>query len=547
MDEPLIRVMALHALAYCERLFFLEEVEEIRVADEAVWEGRRLHEELDEVEELTSLTLESEVLGLRGRLDAARRRGGGWFPVEHKRGRAFRDPQGNAHLWLSDLVQVVAYALLLEEHVGAPVLEARVRYHRDNVTVRCEITEYERRLVLDHVARARALRAQVERPPVTTRAGSCVRCSLAPVCLPEEGRLASALERQGGETPSPVRLYPPDAERRALHVTTQGAKVGLSRGKLRATFGSERLGELGLGEISDVVLHGYAQITTQALRTCASEGIPVHWLTQGGAYTGSFFGPNLSVQRKVRQYDALRAPDGLALALACRVVEAKIAHQTQLLMRATRGDEARRDVVREALASMRRLQKRAARASDVQELLGFEGSAAKLYFEQLPSLVLEEEMRPSGRTRRPPRDPFNALLSFCYGLLYRDVLAAIIRVGLEPTLGLMHTPRSAAPPLVLDLMEIFRVPIVDLAVLGAVNRKTFSLNEDFELTSQKVWLSEAGRRKAIALYERRKHEEYRHPMLDYSLSYARMMELEVRLLEKEWMGESGLFATFRFR
>ena len=156
-------------------------------------------------------------------------------------------------------------------------------------------------------------------------------------------------------------------------------------------------------------------------------------------------------------------------------------------------------------------------------------------------------MRSWGRSRRPPKDRFNALLSFLYGQLYRDLLSVIMRVGLEPALGVMHTPRSAAPPLVLDMVELFRVPVVDIAVLGAVNRQTFDSEKDFDVTPVKVWLSESGRKKALEVYERRKHEEYKHPVLDYSLSYARQMELEVRLLEKEWSGEPGLFAQFRFR
>jgi CRISPR-associated protein Cas1 len=128
---------------------------------------------------------------------------------------------------------------------------------------------------------------------------------------------------------------------------------------------------------------------------------------------------------------------------------------------------------------------------------------------------------------------------------YRDLSTVILRVGLEPGLGILHQPRSTAYPLVLDLLELFRVPVVDIAVLGAVNRAHFDPEVDFEAHGSGVWLTDAGRRKLIAVYERRKHEEHRHPALEYSLSWARMMELEARLLEKEWSGEPGLFARLR--
>src|SRR5437899_807320 len=117
---PTLRVMALHALAYCERLFYLEEIEELRVADEAVWAGRRLHVELDEPADVVELTLESAALGIRGRLDAVRRRSGELYPIEHKRGRARRDIAGRPLAWDSDALQAAAYALLLEQHTGTP-------------------------------------------------------------------------------------------------------------------------------------------------------------------------------------------------------------------------------------------------------------------------------------------------------------------------------------------------------------------------------------------------------------------------------------------
>lgn len=96
-------------------------------------------------------------------------------------------------------------------------------------------------------------------------------------------------------------------------------------------------------------------------------------------------------------------------------------------------------------------------------------------------------------------------------------------------------------------MELFRVPIVDMAILGAVNRRSFDPELDFKVTGAQIWLSDEGRRKAIEIYERRKHEEYRHPVIGYTLSYARMMELEARLAEKEWSGEPGVFARLRIR
>jgi CRISPR-associated protein Cas1 len=139
-----------------------------------------------------------------------------------------------------------------------------------------------------------------------------------------------------------------------------------------------------------------------------------------------------------------------------------------------------------------------------------------------------------------------ALSPVGYALLYKDCVAAILAVGLDPAFGFFHTPRSTAYPLALDLMELFRLILWDIPLIGSVNRKQWQ-KDDFDITPGQVWLNPDGRRKAIRVYETRKQEKWKHPVLDYSLSYARTLELEARLLEKEWMQNPGLFAQLRLR
>ena len=186
---------------------------------------------------------------------------------------------------------------------------------------------------------------------------------------------------------------------------------------------------------------------------------------------------------------------------------------------------------------------------DASSLRGCEGVATRSYFDAMAFLLETEDddlMSFGKRTRRPPQDAFNAALSFGYALLYKDVMAAIITVGLDSTLGFFHTPRSAAHPLALDLMEIFRVLLWDMVLVASVNRRQWK-KEHFNITRQQVWLSDKGRHQAIELYETRKQETWKHPVLNYSLSYARTIELEVRLLEKEWSEQGGNFAKLRLR
>jgi CRISPR-associated protein Cas1 len=541
---PPLRVMALHALLYCKRLFYLEEVEEIRVADHRVYAGRELHAALaDDGGESVSVEVTGEALGLTGKVDCVRRRDGSHIPYEHKRGKPARDADGSPAAWPSDRIQVVAYALLLEEAFGAPVPEGRVRYHAANVTVRVPIDDPARADVRNAIDEARRLRESVDRPPIADNERLCAACSLAPVCLPEEVRHERQPERD------PVRLFPPDRDGATLHVVAQGTAVGISGDALvvRPRDGPET--KHPIGDVESVLLHGFTQISTQAVRRCVEHGVGVHWLTTGGSHTASLVPTAGLVQRRIRQYRAL-TDEPTCLRLARQLALAKVEGQYRYLLRASRGDGDRRGEVQPHLAAIRPLLGQIAAADDRDSLRGLEGAAAVSYFAGLRQVLGEQvpaELRSETRSRRPPADRFNALLSFGYGLLHTAVMRGLLASGLEPALGFFHTPRSAAYPLVLDLMELFRVQLWDIPLVGSLNRGQWSPADDFAITRAKVWLSEAGRKKAIGLFEDRLQETWKHPVLNYSLSYSRTIELEARLLEKEWSGEPGLFARSRLR
>ena len=535
--------MALHALAYCERLFYLEEVEEIRVADHRVHSGRTLHDtEVDRNRQWQSLELASEEWGIRGKVDFARYRDGKLVAVEHKKGRSKGDDA-----WDSDKLQVTAYAALLSEHFGREVPEGRIRYHANNKTVRVAIDEAALEQLRRAVARARELSLSLKRPPVTDNENLCAKCSLAPVCLPEESRLAASVDAAGDTSAvsKPRRLFPKDDPRRVLHVVDRDAKVKRAGLQLvvRNSKGEEK--KFPGMDIGAVILHGSAQITTQAIHFAAANDIAVHWISGGGWYVGGVV-PPAGTQRRLRQYRALQ--DGeLRMRLARRLAEAKLENQLRFITRQSRTRNAR-DKVEEFLNAMRNELRQVRYCVDADALRGCEGIAARNYFAGLARLLDagDETMAFSGRNRRPPRDGFNAALSFGYSLLYREVMAAIIAVGLDSTVGFFHAPRTAAHPLALDLMELFRTTLWDMPLAASVNRRQWTV-EHLEVSRNQVWLSDEGKRLAISLFEQRKQETWKHPVLEYSLSYARAIELEARLLEKEWSGEEGLFARMRLR
>lgn len=202
------------------------------------------------------------------------------------------------------------------------------------------------------------------------------------------------------------------------------------------------------------------------------------------------------------------------------------------------------------IEGIRDVLKKVDKAVSIEELRGYEGVAARGYFACFSVLTKngkDNGMEFDHRNKRPPKDPANALLSFLYSLLYKDCVQAIVTVGLDPTIGFYHQPRSSAYPLALDLMELFRVSLCDIPVLGSIHRNQWKLEEDFVRAGEQVWLNEIGRKKAIEIYEHRKQDKWKHPVIGYSLTYDRAIELEARLLEKEWSGRPGLFAMNRIR
>ena len=302
-------------------------------------------------------------------------------------------------------------------------------------------------------------------------------------------------------------------------------------------------------DIDAVVMHGYGQVTTQAIHLCAYHGVAVQWMTAGGRFGTGTSASSGRVQQRIRQYQALVKTD-TRLELTRRLVHAKVETQLRYLLRATRGNGPPREACHDEIERMREALRKVPGAQSPDSLRGLEGIAAKSYFGCLNHVLganVPDDMRPRGRTKHPPRDRFNCLLSFGYALVQSVVHRSLVAVGLEPAFGFFHQPRTAAPPLVLDVMELFRTSLWEMPVVGSVNRGQWDPNEDFEIRPGQVWLADKGRKKALELFEQRLQESYKHPYTGQSLCYARMVELEVRLLEKEWTGCPGMFARLRLR
>ncbi len=231
--------------------------------------------------------------------------------------------------------------------------------------------------------------------------------------------------------------------------------------------------------------------------------------------------------------------------VATKVIGAKIRNQRTLLQRN------HVEPPKVALEQLKRLADSAERAASIQQLLGIEGTAARVYFEHFSGMIKVEDGSAGTfmfehRNRRPPRDPVNAMLSLVYSLLSKDLTITCAMVGLDPFWGFCHQPRYGRPALALDLMEMFRPLVADSTVLTAINTRMVD-EGSFVRTGASVVLTPAGRKGVLRAYEQRMDALVTHPVFDYRVNYRRVLEIQARLLARFICGEISVYPTFETR
>lgn len=531
----LVPARMLNEYAYCPRLFFLEWVDQLWAPSSDTAEGDRQHRRVDagggavplpdegHLAAARSVDLASERLGITAKLDLLEGTDGGVIPVDTKKGRPARDGKP----WPADAVQVCAQVLLLREH-GYTVERGEIFYAETRQRVPVEMTPELVARTMEIAGEARATASRLAPPPPLRSSPKCPRCSLAGICLPDEVNVLAS--RQDGRT---SRLMAADPDTVPLYVMEPGSMVGIDGGRLTVSRYREPLASVRLIDVRHVCAFGNVQLTAQAMRTLFERDIDVFHFSYGGWLLGMTTGlPSKNVMLRIRQVTS--AARG-ALGEPRQMIAGKIRNCRVLLRR--NGGEA----VARAVGQLAALAEKAERAGDPAELLGVEGSAARVYFGALPALLIRSADLPgppfSGlRNRRPPADAVNCLLSFCYALLTKELLAACLTVGFDPYIGLFHRPRFGWPALALDLAEEFRPLLADSTVLTLINNREIRAC-DFLVRAGAVTLTADGRKSVIRAWERRMTTEVRHPMFGYKVSYRRAVELQARILAARLTGE----------
>ena len=320
-----------------------------------------------------------------------------------------------------------------------------------------------------------------------------------------------------------------------MYVTTQGATLRKTGERLLVTKGKERLADVPLIKVSQVVIFGKASVTASTVAELLEKQIEVCYLTQHGRYVGRIqpeFSKNALL--RVEQYKASVSPE-TTLKLAKAIVAGKLTNLRTVLMRA--GRERKLSSCDKAADRIQAAITGAKKAKNVDQARGHEGDGSAAYFLAFKDVIANTKFSFEGRVRRPPTDPVNALLSFGYTLLMNDLYAAVNIVGLDPYIGYLHAQEHGKPSLPLDLMEEFRPIIVDQVVLNCLNNKILTPKDFTQEMGNVTKLTEKGRDAFLRQYEERKQTEFHHPILKQTITYHRSFEQQTRFLAKTLHGE----------
>ena len=512
-DDPVpISLVAHHV--FCPRRAWLEAMgevtdthqmavgtEEHRASDDPASSRRR---------RLRAVEVASQTVGVIGRCDVVELDDAGAATTVEYKATPVRH---RAEVTEPMVVQLALQVQALREG-GFDVTGAAVYFTQHQTRVPVPIGPGELELARRHVQQTVLVLAANQAPEPLEDDRRCTRCSHAGVCLPDERALGPVRRR--------VLVADPDAQ--VLHLATPGSRAFIRSGRVKVEKAREELGSVPVERVLAVVLHGNIDVSSGLLRELLWRRTPVVWCSGTGRVIGwasSAASPNGGP--RVRQH-VLSAQGHLGLAQ--EFVTAKICNQATLLRR--------HGAAPATVQALRDSQRRARSAGSLPELFGIEGDAAARYFDSFETMLSEQVRTGQGltfhaRTRRPARDPVNAALNFCYGLLLADVIRAVVACGLDPHAGFLHSSERNKPALALDLCEELRAPVADSVVISAFNNAEIKAR-DFSAATGSTRLRDEGRTALIAAYERRVMTQFRHPVFGYQVTWRRAMEIQARLV-----------------
>ncbi len=531
----LIPVRMLNAYTFCPRLAYLEWVQGEFAPSAFTLDGKYQHrnvdsptkadvpDAIDEKREIRSVYMSANQAGLTGIMDLVEFKGKKAVPVDYKRGKRAPVKDG---LYDPEKIQLCAHSIILQEN-GYEVDHGVAYFAGEKRRVTLKIDEKLKKKTLKLLDELRKTAASGIIPQPLDDDRRCPGCSLVGICLPDEVDFLHHDEGEAEET-KPRMILPSADESLPVYVQDQGVYIGKSYGNLLIKQKRQCLKRIPMHEISHLALFGNVQISTQAMQSLCYRNIPVCFFSMGGWFYGILKGlGHKNIELRNAQHRCAQ-DEKKVLDVSRRIVADKIKNCRTLLRRNSNKSS------KIPLRSLSTLAEKAQKTESLSSLLGIEGSAASVYFQNFNDMlkIKEEEKKKfnmQSRNRRPPRDPINALLSFAYALLVKTWIVTVQTVGLDPYLGFYHQIKYGKPALALDMMEPFRPLIADSAVILALNNNVIT-SEDFTVRISAASMKPNARKKFITVFEKRLSQNITHPIFGYKISYRQVFEVQARLL-----------------
>jgi CRISPR-associated protein Cas1 len=336
-----------------------------------------------------------------------------------------------------------------------------------------------------------------------------------------------------------------------LYVQAQGAMLHLEHDTVRVVCERETKLRAPLLRLSGIVMFGQVSITPFLIQRCAEDGRSLVWLDRHGRFKARLEGQTKgNVLLRRAQHLALSDRERTT-SIARQIVAAKLQNSRQVLLRGAREATTAEDrgTLADGATRLAEALLRLRQTTDLNTIRGAEGDAARTYFGVFRALLRLERDRfgPAGRSRRPPRDRANAVLSFLYALVRAECAAALEGVGLDPQVGFLHALRPGRPALALDLMEEFRPILADRLAITLVNRRQLTFDHLEDVPGGAVRLTDDGRRIVLVAYQQRKAEELQHRVLKQKVPLGLVPHIQARLLARHLRGDLKDYPPFVYR
>ena len=318
-----------------------------------------------------------------------------------------------------------------------------------------------------------------------------------------------------------------------LYVTTPEAYLSKDGLNVVVSVKQEEVFRIPIHNIEQIVTFGYMGASPGIMKLCADNGVSLTFLSPQGRYISRSQGPTKgNVLLRKAQYKYSDDSD-YALHLSKLFVSAKIQNYRNILRRFIR-DNGEDACVGKAVGNLQECKRKVLNADSIDSVRGIEGEAATSYFSVFPNLLLnqKDDFVFKGRSRRPPKDAINVMLSFVYTLICNDMTAALETVGLDPYVGFMHTLRPGRASLALDMMEEFRAYLGDRLVLSLVNKRQITIKDFLQQGDEGIIMTDSGRRIILSAWQSRKKEMITHPYLNEKVSIGLLPYIQSMLLAR---------------